>query len=95
MPQEQFEYCVSFIFACADVSFHMISFQGSVCINILSPEMKNDRSEITPAMSFISGYFMQTVKRDWPDIELKIQAFYKQHFYKQRQTEIGKKASKF
>ena len=34
----------------------------------LSPEMKfnicqNDRIEIKPAVSFISGYFMQTVKR--------------------------------
>ena len=54
-----FEQHVFFIFRCADVSFRMISFRGSLH-NILSPGMKfyfgkKDRNEITPAGSFISG----------------------------------------
>ena len=32
---------------------------------------KNDCNEVTPAISFISGYFMPAVIRDLPDIELK------------------------
>ena len=33
---------------------------------------QNDRNEITPAMSFISEYFMKTVVTDSPDNKLKI-----------------------
>ena len=54
----------------------------------LSPEMnfhfcQNDRNEITPAMSFISGYFQETVIRYWPGTQLKTFCF--------TQTEISYK----
>ena len=49
------------IWACADVSFQMISFR--TIVNILSPEIKsyfcqNDRNEMTAALSFVFMYFM-------------------------------------
>ena len=80
------------------LSYDFIS--GQRLHNILPPEMKlhlcrNDRNEITPAMSFISGFFMQTVKRGWRETELKIEATLSNYEnYKQHQTKAGKKSSK-
>lgn len=53
---------------------------GVVFMKRLSLENKfyfcqNDRNKIAPETSFISGYFMWTVIRGWPDTELKILHF--------------------
>lgn len=59
IPQQHFEWHVSFIFTKEDVSFYMISFWASVYITFYHPNeiyfCQNDRSRVTPAIIFISG----------------------------------------
>ena len=61
----------------ADVSFSEISFWVSIYTtfinrNKISYFCQNDLNEITPTMSFLSGYFVKTVMRDWLYTKLKI-----------------------
>lgn len=76
LPQHQFEWYGSYIFACANVSFHMIWFRGCFYVTFYHSKMKfhscqNNGNEITLAMSFFSGCLMETVIKDWPDNEMK------------------------
>ena len=60
--------CFYEIFACAVVSFWMISFKGSVYITFIT---RNEISFLSKWPQWNNMYLIQTVIRDWPDTKWK------------------------